>query len=211
MAAGAAAPMILHAQDKAGTRAPVLGEGAWKYEAIHDWGELPAHLKWGNTHGVVEDSQGNVYVHHTVFRDCESAETMVVFDAKGKFVRSWGKEFRGVAHRLWLRKEGNQEFLYLTVNSANSRMPVKPEMSSVMVKAAQGARWSGRFRGRWRSMPTSLRRMGVPRRIIRRTLQSRRTAIFMSATDTVLIKLISTTTRRITSAPSAARDRNPAS
>ena len=36
-----------------------------------------------------------------------------MFDDKGKFVRSWGKEFRGVAHVLWLRKEGNQEFLVL--------------------------------------------------------------------------------------------------
>ena len=33
---------------------------------------------------------------------------MVVFDAKGKFVRSWGKEFRGVAHGLHIRKEGQR-------------------------------------------------------------------------------------------------------
>lgn len=135
LAAGAAAPIILHAQDKAGTKAPVLGEGAFQYEAIHDWGELPPSIKWGNTHGVVEDSQHNIYVHHTVYRDSESTDTMVVFDSKGKFVRSWGKEFRGVAHGLWLRKEGNEEFLYLTVNAANPRMPVKPELSAVVVKA----------------------------------------------------------------------------
>ena len=47
---------------------------------------------------------------------------MVVFDAKGKFVRSWGKEFRGVAHGLHIRKEGQDEFLYLTVNAANPKM-----------------------------------------------------------------------------------------
>jgi DNA-binding beta-propeller fold protein YncE len=38
---------------------------------------------------------------------------MVVFDAKGKFIRSWGKEFQGGAHGLHIRKEGKQEFLYL--------------------------------------------------------------------------------------------------
>jgi hypothetical protein len=135
LAAGAAAPMILHAQDKAGSRAPVLGEGAWKYEAIHDWGELPASIKWGNTHGVVEDSQHNIYVHHTVYRDSESPDTMVVFDAKGKFVRSWGREFRGVAHGLWLRMEGRDEFLYLTVNASNPRAKIKPELSAVVIKA----------------------------------------------------------------------------
>ena len=127
--------MILNSQDKAGTKAPVLGEGQWKYEAIHDWGELPARLKWGNTHGVVEDSQHNIYVHHTVHRDSEGADTMVVFDSKGKFVRSWGKEFRGVAHGLWIRKEGRDEFLYLTVNAANPKMPIQPEMAAVVVKA----------------------------------------------------------------------------
>jgi hypothetical protein len=135
LAASAAAPMILHAQDKAGTKAPVLGEGKWKYEAIHDWGELPARIKWGNTHGVVEDAQHNIYVHHTVHADSEGADTVVVFDSKGKFVRSWGKEFRGVAHGLWLRKEGKEEFLYLTVNAANPKARVQPELSSVVVKA----------------------------------------------------------------------------
>ena len=135
LGAGAVAPMILNAQDKSGSKAPVLGEGAWKYEAIHDWGELPATIKWGNTHGVVEDSQHNIYIHHTVNRESQSADTMVVFDSKGKFVRSWGKEFRGVAHGLWLRKEGNQEFLYLTVNAANARMTPQPEMSAVVIKA----------------------------------------------------------------------------
>jgi len=135
LSAGVAAPFILNAQDKAGTKAPVLGEGNWKFEAIHDWGELPSNLKWGNTHGVVEDSQHNIYVHHTVGKDSEGADTMVVFDAKGKFIRSWGKEFRGVAHGLWLRKEGRDEFLYLTVNAANPRAAVKPELSSVVVKA----------------------------------------------------------------------------
>jgi hypothetical protein len=134
LAAAGAAPIILHAQDKAGSRLPVVGEGAWKYEAVHDWGELPSRIEWGNTHGVVEDSSRHIYIHHTVNRLSESPDTMVVFDQKGKFVRSWGKEFRGVAHGLWLRKEGNQEFLYLTVNAANPKATEKPWLSSVIVK-----------------------------------------------------------------------------
>jgi DNA-binding beta-propeller fold protein YncE len=43
----------------------------------------------------------------------ESADSMVVFDGKGKFVKSWGKEFKGGAHGLHIRKEGSTEFLYL--------------------------------------------------------------------------------------------------
>jgi hypothetical protein len=128
-------PILLGAQDKAGTKAPILGSGAHEYEAIHDWGELPPSLKWGNTHGVVEDSQRNVYVHHTVHATSEGADSMVVFDSKGKFIRSWGREFRGVAHGLQIRREGRDEFLYLTVNAGNPKMTPQPEMQAVVVKA----------------------------------------------------------------------------
>ena len=37
---------------------------------------------------------------------------MVVFDEKGKFVRSFGPMFRGGAHGMHLRKEGKTEYLY---------------------------------------------------------------------------------------------------
>ncbi len=109
----AGAPILLGAADKAGLKRPVVGSGEHQYEVIHDWGELPASIQYGNTHGVCEDSQGNMYVHHTVNAASESSDTMVVFDAKGKFVKSWGSEFKSGAHGLHIRKEGSQEFLYL--------------------------------------------------------------------------------------------------
>jgi hypothetical protein len=112
-AAAATAPAFLRATDKAATKAPILGQAGHQYEAIHDWGELPRTIKYGNTHGVCEDSQGNIYIHHTVNAASESLDTMVVFDEKGKFVRSWGRQFKGGAHGLSLRKEGSEEFLYL--------------------------------------------------------------------------------------------------
>jgi hypothetical protein len=127
-------PILLNVQDKAGTKAPVLGEGALTYEAIHDWGQLPARIKWGNTHGVVEDSEGNIYIHHTVHATSDSADSMVVFDRNGRFIRSWGKELRGVAHGLHVRREGGDEFLYLTVNAAASRMVIQPAMQAVVLK-----------------------------------------------------------------------------
>lgn len=113
-AAAACAPAFLRATDKAGSKAPILGEGEHQYEAIHDWGELPRTIKYGNTHGVCEDSQGNIYVHHTVHASSDSPDTMVVFDEKGKFVRSWGRQFKGGAHGLTIRREGSDEFLYLS-------------------------------------------------------------------------------------------------
>lgn len=111
--AAALAPAILGADEKAGTRRPVAGSGDHTYEVFHDWGELPAEIRYGNTHGVVEDSQGHIYVHHTVNASSESSDSMVVFDEKGKFIKSWGKDFKGGAHGLHIRKEGSTEFLYL--------------------------------------------------------------------------------------------------
>src|SRR5262245_8515481 len=109
----AAGPIVLGAADKAGAKRPVVGSGEFTYEVIHDWGEVPANIKLGNTHGVCEDSQGNIYVHHTVNASSESDDTMVVFDRKGKFVRSWGKEFKGGAHGLHILREGKDESLIL--------------------------------------------------------------------------------------------------
>jgi hypothetical protein len=129
-----AGPLLLGMQDKAGLKAPRLGSGANVYEAMHDWGTLPPSLRWGNTHGVVEDSQGRIYVHHTVYADSETPDSMAVFDQKGRFVRSWGKELRGVAHGLHLRKEGKDEFLYLTANAANPKATPQPGTQAAVVK-----------------------------------------------------------------------------
>lgn len=110
-AAGAVAPFVW-ADDKSGSKKPILGEGEHKYECIHDWGDLPANIKYGNTHSVVEDSQGHVYIHHTVHATSQSPDAVVVFDNKGKFVRSFGAMFKGGAHGMHISKEGKNEYLY---------------------------------------------------------------------------------------------------
>lgn len=134
VAAPIASPLLLHVQDKSGGKTPIVGDGVHRYEALHDWGELPARIKWGNTHGVIEDAQGHIHIHHTVHATSDSADTMVELDRHGKFVRSWGSEYRGVAHGLHLQKEGNDEFLYLTVNTANPKMTPQPAVHSAVLK-----------------------------------------------------------------------------
>jgi hypothetical protein len=109
----AAGPTILGATDKAGSKRPIVGNGDHVYEVIHDWGQLPKHIRYGNTHGVRIDANGFVYIHHTVHATSESGDSMVVFDPQGKFVKSWGAEFKGGAHGLHIHREGSEEFLYL--------------------------------------------------------------------------------------------------
>lgn len=114
-AAGAAIafPSIVGATDKGGLAPVIVGSGEHTYEWIHDWGELPDSIRYGNTHGVCEDSQGRIYIKHTVHATSDSDDAIVVFDEKGRFVTSWGAEFKGGAHGLHLQKEGGEEYLYL--------------------------------------------------------------------------------------------------
>ena len=186
------------------------GSGAYTYEAIHDWGELPPRIKWGNTHGVVEDSQGHIYVHHTVHATSDSADTMVVFDREGQ-VRPL------VGQRLPRRRarpahaQGRQGRVPLSDGERR-----QPEDDAAAGDAGGGRedddegrsrledrRSAGHRRVQARS-PTA-RRSDTTRPMSR----SRRTAISMLATATARTTLISTTAKRSTSARSAAKVQRP--
>ncbi len=108
----AVGPTILKATDKSGGKLPVLGTGDHQYEAIHGWGELPSHVKWGETHGVAVDETGLIYIKHRN-NSPEPMDAIVVFDPTGKFVRSFGNEYHGGGHGIDIRKENGEEYLYL--------------------------------------------------------------------------------------------------
>jgi hypothetical protein len=111
--AAAVGPTILGAENKSASRNPILGSGEHTYEAIHGWGEVPSHIVWGDTHGVCVDEAGLIYIKHRSDAP-EPMDAVAVFDAAGKFVRSFGKEYHHGGHGIDLRKEGGQEFLYLS-------------------------------------------------------------------------------------------------
>ena len=105
-------PVILGAEDKAGTKIPIVGEGDFRFECHHNWGELPKSISWRNTHGVTIDKDGLIYIKHQAAP--KSCDTVAVFDADGKFVRSFGLEYAGGGHGIDIRTEDGQEFLYLS-------------------------------------------------------------------------------------------------
>ena len=112
------APAIAGAQDKAGSRPPIVGEGEHRFECHHGWGEVPDHIHWFETHGFAVDKSGLVYVTHRAGPDRpaspeDAQDTVVVFDPDGKFVRSFGKAYHGGGHGIDIREEDGQEFLYL--------------------------------------------------------------------------------------------------
>lgn len=105
-------PIILGAEKRTDVESPVLGVDGHKYQCLHNWGELPNDYSWQTTHNVAIDSQGLVYITHQGIG--KKMDTILVFDPKGKFVRSFGKEFHGGGHGIEIRKEGSDEFCYLS-------------------------------------------------------------------------------------------------
>ena len=90
----------------------VLGAGSLRYECVHDWLVPPATHKWGDTQGVAQDEKGNIYISHTVGGDSKSEDAIYVFSSGGKFLRSFGSQFKGGGHGLDIRKESGVEYLY---------------------------------------------------------------------------------------------------
>src|SRR5262249_19662722 len=89
-----------------------------------------ANLRWQTTHGVCIDAAGLVYIFHQgLGRD--GMDTVVVFDAAGKFVRSFGREFYPGGHRSDVRKEGRDEFHYLC--DIHNRQVVKTSLRGEVV------------------------------------------------------------------------------
>jgi hypothetical protein len=112
VAAGTVGPTILGATDKAGTKNAVIGSGEHTYECLHNWGELPDTVKWGETHGVAIDEAGLIYIKHRNRAEMPM-DAVVIFDPEGKCVATFGREYHAGGHGIDIRKENGQEYLYL--------------------------------------------------------------------------------------------------
>jgi hypothetical protein len=92
----------------------VIVAGDLQYEADHNWAKLPDRFSWQTTHNVAVDSSGLVYFIHEGHLDKPDHPAIFVFDPDGKYVRSFGQQFQGGGHGLDVRREGSEEFLYVT-------------------------------------------------------------------------------------------------
>jgi hypothetical protein len=110
--AASAGPLFLGIKARAATLTPVIGVDGHKFECNHDWLKLPNDYEWQTTHNVAVDSQGLIYITHQGVG--KLMDTILVFDGTGQFVRSFGKDFHGGGHGIEIRKEGSDEFCYLS-------------------------------------------------------------------------------------------------
>ena len=91
----------------------IIGDGEYQYEVEHNWVNLPDKYTWQTTHNVSVDSKGYLYVIHEGLSSKKDHPSIFVFDKKGEFVRAFGERFQGGGHGIEVRKEGNEEFLYV--------------------------------------------------------------------------------------------------
>jgi hypothetical protein len=151
--AGLCAPAVL-GSDKAESRNPLVGTGEHQYEVFHDWGVLPDGHVYGNTHGVCQDSQRRIYIKHTVGAGARCEDAVVVFDDRGRFVRSWGREFKGGAHGLHLQQEKGTEYLYLC--DTRRRCAVKTTLEGEVVLRFPFPAGAGLYAGDNEYCPTNV-------------------------------------------------------
>ena len=129
--AASTGPTLLGVTRRTENKAPIVGEGHHQYECNHSFGELPNDYAWQTTHNVALDSQGLVYITHQGVG--KQMDTVLVFDPKGKFVRSFGKEWHGGGHGIEIRKEGSDEFIYLSNTWTKDLKLVKADLKGEKV------------------------------------------------------------------------------
>ena len=89
----------------------LLGGGDHVYAMNHQWAKVPAGKRFGYTHGIVEDRAGRFYIAN------QSRDAIMIFDADGNFVSSWGQAYAKGAHGLRIENENGNEVLYLANTS----------------------------------------------------------------------------------------------
>jgi DNA-binding beta-propeller fold protein YncE len=86
-----------HAQDRQYPKVNL----ATSYVVDKNWPQRPADMKWDAMSGIAVDAQDRVYLF------TRSANPVQVYDADGKFIRSWGQDFIKQAHHIKIDHEGN--------------------------------------------------------------------------------------------------------
>ena len=156
--AGAAGALIVGPQlassRPAPIQGPVLGEGSHRYECLHNWLTAPSGMRFGDTHGVAQDSKGHIYLAHTVHAESQVQDAICVYDEAGDFVRSFGADFAGGAHGLDIRREGRTEFLYHC--DTKRKLVVKTDLMGKLVWAIGAPKASGKYSNGEPFVPTNV-------------------------------------------------------
>ncbi|HUS05472.1 MAG TPA: peptidyl-alpha-hydroxyglycine alpha-amidating lyase family protein [Bryobacteraceae bacterium] len=109
--------------------------GLMKYRVNIRFGEepdtMPAGWKFGRVSAVAVNRAGEVFV----FQRGLKADPIVVFDAKGNYLRSWGKGLFGNPHGMRVDSEG---YVWVTDNGDHQVMKFTPEGKLLLTLGVKG-------------------------------------------------------------------------
>jgi len=86
----------------------IVGDGRYRYAWDGGWLKLPPGIALGHTHGIVRARDGRCVVFN------QSRDAIIIVDADGRYLGSWGSEFAAGAHGLTIVAEGDGDALWLT-------------------------------------------------------------------------------------------------
>lgn len=93
---------------RAAASEPVLGQGAFRYRVVPNWGVLGEATPVKDCHGLVCDREG-----HVILLTNHTANNVIVYDKAGRLVHKWTGGWAG-AHGLSIVREGEREVLFVT-------------------------------------------------------------------------------------------------
>jgi len=73
-----------------------------RYTRVDNWAQLPPGYTWGTMSAVAIDASGNVYG----FQRDDPTSKVIVFDAHGKYVKTWGEGSFPYAHGMRALRDG---------------------------------------------------------------------------------------------------------
>jgi NHL repeat len=89
----------------------IIGTGSYRYRFQRDWAKLPRWWNFGEADqpGPPRTSvKGAVAANGDVYVLCRAAHPVLVFDAEGRFITSWGEgQFSSFVHGLTIDHAGN--------------------------------------------------------------------------------------------------------
>ena len=107
----------------------VVGSGAFTYEVVPDWPQLPDGWSFYEAVSVAVDSRDRVFVFN------RGEHPVIVFDRDGKFLSAWGEGCFVRPHGIWI---GPDDMLYLSDDSNHTVQKYTPDGELVFTLGTAG-------------------------------------------------------------------------
>lgn len=109
--------------------------GLLKYRVKIRFGEepdtMPAGWKFGRVSAVAQNAEGEVFVFHRG----DKADPLIVFDAEGNYLRSWGRGMFANPHGIRVGPDGN---IWVTDSGSHQVMKFTPEGKLLLTLGVKG-------------------------------------------------------------------------